>query len=470
MPALVAVAVVLGEVIVALSIADPRFSRVLVLVAGAVALTLVFRFPFAAACVLMALFGSVQLSFLVAPLGPVDARAYELLLGALLLVAVVRPVRATWGGGAGAALAIFLGLVIVAAVTAISVGAVTPVEALPWARPFCLYAFFFVVVRLFPRRHQVLRLLSVGAVFGALSGVVAALIATKSGLGAALDFGAGFNTGKGEDTIGGGADRVQLPGLGLAYILFWFALYQLVKARGAGRVGWSLVLGGMALNILVSQTRNMWLGLFIGLLLLLVLSGSGLRHRLVVGATVLVLGLVLMLSFGAGLRDDPRFGPIAERGSTLVDPDAVGQERSLSDRGAETELALEAVRANLVTGIGPGADFGMSFGLRREDGTQRPATQRFLHNQYVYLLLIGGVPTLLAFLAFLGLSLRVATRNLDRDPVQVVLAVGLFTMMVSAVVWIVFASYEMIGAIALVTGAMAALAVSERESAAGAVP
>jgi hypothetical protein len=64
---------------------------------GAAGLAFVVAFPFAAACLLLFLIGSIDLPVGAISAGPVDVRPYELLLGVLLFVAVVRPRRATWG-------------------------------------------------------------------------------------------------------------------------------------------------------------------------------------------------------------------------------------------------------------------------------------------------------------------------------------------------------------------------------------
>ncbi len=86
-PALIGAGVLLLELVVALGIAEPRFTRLLVLPLAAISLALVFSFPFAASCLFLGLVASISLPAVALPVGPVDVRPYELLLGALLLVA-----------------------------------------------------------------------------------------------------------------------------------------------------------------------------------------------------------------------------------------------------------------------------------------------------------------------------------------------------------------------------------------------
>lgn len=447
-PVLIGGGVVGLELVVALGITDPRFFRLLLLLLAGVALTLVFCFPFAAACGLLVLTASINLPEVAFGVGPIDVRPYELLLGALLLVALVRPARASWGGWAGGALAAFLAVLGLSTVLAVSEGAVTITGTVTWVRPFFLYAFFFVVVRLFADPESLRKLLAFAAGLAAISGVVAALIALSGGIGGVLDFGEGYSTQTSLDA----ARRVRVPGVALAYALFWLVVVRVVRTRGRDRLLWSLALAGMALNIVVSQNRNMWIGLVVGCLLMLTFGGPQLRHRVVLGAAVLAAGLVVMLTFGFRIDEDSRFAPILARGTTLFDPAAVGQESSLTHRAEENQLAWDVVRENPVFGIGAGTNFGQTFGEARPDGTTRRTNQNFLHNQYLYLLMIGGVPLLVTFMTYLGAVLAPFARR--QEPALIPYAVGLVMIMVSAVVMLSFTSVEIVSAIGLLTGAI----------------
>jgi hypothetical protein len=418
--------------------------------AGAAGLAFVVAFPFAAACVLLFLIGSIDLPVGAISAGPLDVRPYELLLGALLFVAVVRPRRATWGGWAGLALAAFLGLLVLSSALAIVEGRVSVTDLLPWARGFGVYVLFFVVIRLFGDRQSLLRLLTVGAVLGALSGVVAALIAMGTPIGAALDFTSGFLT----QTTVDGVRRVRLPGVALSYTLFWFVVVQIVQARGARKALWGLTLAGMGVHLAVSQNRNMWIGLIVGGLLMVTIGGPQVRHRMVATIAALAVGIALIVSFGFSIEEGSQLEPIVERGTTLFDPEAVGQERSLTHRAEENGLALNTARDNLLFGIGPGTNFGQTFAETDPNGTVRVANQNFLHNQYIYLLMIGGVPLLAAFVLFLVSVLASAARR--PDPVVLSCAVGLFMVMLSAIVMLSFSTFDMVGALALVAGVVMA--------------
>jgi O-antigen ligase len=91
--------------------------------------------------------------------------------------------------------------------------------------------------------------------------------------------------------------------------------------------------------------------------------------------------------------------------------------------------------------------------------------QLFLHNQYLYLLLISGVPGLAAFLLFLGLPIAQAVRRTPRDPAITSLAVGIAMIMISSVVAIYFTVDDMTAVLGLLAGVI--VADAEGRAAAG---
>jgi O-antigen ligase len=106
-------------------------------------------------------------------------------------------------------------------------------------------------------------------------------------------------------------------------------------------------------------------------------------------------------------------------------------------------------------GIGPGAEFGVYFDELQSGGAYKRTKQLFLHNQYLYLLLICGVPGLLAFVGFLVSSMARARGWLD-DTEVTTWAVGVGMIALSATVMISFADASSALAIGLLCGAIAA--------------
>ena len=85
-------------------------------------------------------------------------------------------------------------------------------------------------------------------------------------------------------------------------------------------------------------------------------------------------------------------------------------------------------------GVGAGADFGVRFNHQEAQGVWVYTVQRFLHDQWLWLLLIGGVPALLAYVAFIATILGRAWSRSTRTPSQTALGAGIAMVMLSAFV------------------------------------
>jgi len=454
--------VVFAELAVGVAIADARLLPLVLAVGAAAAVGVLFRLPLAGVMVLLLLVASVfppkAFAF---ELGALSTPAYEIVLGGLLIVALVKPRRATWGGRAGAALALFMTVLAVSEVVALVAERAAPIEIFNWGRPFLMLALFFVVVRLFPTRRAAQAVLVAGAIVGAATGALALLFAVGSEPAFLVqEGGEGFVTqGQGFGNLG----RVRLPGLGLAYVLFWFVVVSLLYARGARRLGWLGLLGGAVIGITLSFNRNMWVGLLIGAVLMLVFAKAGFRRRLMAGLAVVLAGLAMVFYVPGGLDDESALAPLAERSSTLLDPASLQGEDSLRDRDEETRQALSVAASNPLLGVGPGVNFGVFFN-EAVGSTYVRTPQLFLHNQYLYLVLAAGIPGLLCFVAFLASVLRTALRRASSDPPVVALGVGLATVALSALVAIYFNVPDMAAAIGLVSGAIVAMASDQSQA------
>lgn len=447
-------AVALTEVVVAACVVEPRLVKVLAALAGVAAFAAVLRWPVLGVVALLGLVASaLDPELIIVNLGPLHARGYELALGALFVVAALAPRRRTWGGAVGGFAAAFLGLLVVCTWVAIRSGSVSLSDAVQWGRGFAALLFFFCVIRLFPDRRSLDRLLTIGAVLAALTGLVSAAVAA----GVNLDPLFGSSATQFVDTSQGlgSIPRIRLPGVGLAYVLLWWAVLQGLRAHGARRLAWVAILTGMVACLGLSLNRDMWLGAVGGLFLLVPLGGASLRRSMGIGASLAACTVAVMLLLGVGVSPSSPLEPIIARGQTLLSPAAVGQEDSLQSRGRETTKAWGVVRAHPLLGIGPGTPFGVTYYAPAPNGHYEPNPQLFLHNQYLYLLLIGGVPTLLAFLAFLGGVLGRA-RRLMADRGAVASAVGLIMLLVSAFVLIAFQDANMMATLALVAGTLVA--------------
>jgi O-antigen ligase len=453
-----ALAVLLLEALLARGVSGPEVARYVFLFLGLFVIAFVFRMPMATAIVLFGLIDFVFPTELFArTVGPITVKPHEVALACLLLVAFVRPERRTWGGTPGLALAAFLALVSVSGAIAVIGGHVSLSDAFNWSRSLGLLSFFYVIVRLFPTADKQRVLLTGVAVLAGVTGVVAVMVALGAGFGSFVE-GTDVNTITTEGL--GSIQRVRLAGLSAGYALFWYAVVQAAMRPGLQRLLWGLVLAGITLDIAVSFNRNMWLGLVIGAALMATFGGAIVRHRLAVGSAVAVAGIAALMVFGSSSTSNQVVQPIAKRGATLFNPAKTSKESSLEDRARESSAAWRVARDNYVIGIGAGTPFGLYSTEPISSGSfivsSKQVPQVFLHNQYLYLLLIVGLPGLIAFLVFLGLPMVRAFQRPSRDPAITALGVGIAMIMISSVVAIYFTVDDMTAVLGLIAGLIVA--------------
>ncbi len=454
-----ALAVLLGELVLAGAVVEPGLSKLLVLLAAMAGLTFAFVLPFATACIFLALGASVLYdSYFTFRVG-VQFTLPQVVLAALLLVALVRPRRETWGGAAGGALLAFLGVIVVATFTAVSAGRVDLHTAVNSARPFFLLSFYWVVVRLFPEPERARNLLVAAAVLAAGTGVVEFATSVAGSVSSPLqDPGRQLIT----DNAGlGGLLRVRLPGVALAYGLFWWIASQAL-VDGRRKTLWSLALAATTVCIVISFNRNMWVGLVLGLALVIVAAGERTRRRLTAALVAATAGIALLVIAGPQVvGPTSALAPLIQRGSTLLSPGRELQDSSLQSRGHETTVAWQAVRHKLGLGLGPGAEFGVFYNENLGGGRYQRVSQTFLHNQYLFLVVTGGVGALIALLAYLVSVLRTAWRARRRDAAFGTLLTGVVMTMLSAVVMLSFTDPAFLVLLALVGGVVGVFAAAE---------
>jgi O-antigen ligase len=454
-----ALAVLAIELVLAKGAAAPEIPKYVLGFLGLFAVAVVFRFPMATALVFLALTDFIFYpTYFAYQAGSISVRPHEVALACLLMVAVVRPKRRTWGGAAGGGLLAFLLLLGLSAAFAVSDGHTTVTEAWNWGRPLFPLVLFWVVVRLFPSAEERRVLLTGAVILAAIAGIVALFVSLGAGIGHDLQEEGGNTINEGETA--GSSIRVRLAGLSAAYALFWFSFVQIATQIGRRRLLWGLAMAGMVLGIAVSLNRNMWIGIVLGLILMAVVGGGMVRNRLAIGIVVAIGGVALLLSVGGSNTQSHVIQPIVKRGETLLSPEKTSQENSLLSRDLETSKAWKVAQNHLVIGLGAGVPFGvfiyepvMISGLTI--GIQA-VPQLFLHNQYLYLILVAGVPGLIAFLIFLGVPLFKAVTRRPRDPFIAALGVGLALIMISAVVAIYFTSVDMTAILGLLTGVIVA--------------
>ena len=306
----------------------------------------------------------------------------------------------------------FLGSVAVAALLGIQAGRMSATDAVAWARPLMFYGSFWLVLRLFPDVPQLRTVLLAGLACGAVTGAVALVLQFSSSSSTRSRAPGGSRSTRRRRRRGiGGLKRIREPGLAFSYILFWWSVVAVIAAPPGRRLVLGTLAAFSALDLLLSFNRNMWLGLLFGLALMLGLSGIQVRQRLLGGLALAVAAIALMFSVVGDSGGSQGLEPIVERAATVLTPQQLGEESSLRDRAEESAQAWRTIQAHPAFGVGPGADFGVRFNHEEGEGVWVYTVQRFLHDQWLWLLLIGGLPALLAYVVFVATILGRAWRR-----------------------------------------------------------
>ncbi len=460
-PVALTAVIIIASAALAMMIVDDRLRLLLVPPMAIAGLWGVGRFPFAATCAVVALGATLfhPAQFKVG-VGPLDLRLSEVILGALLLIALVRPRRAWWGGTPGIALLTFFAVLTVSAIAAMTSGRAHPSDAYHYSRALAPLLLFFVVIRLFPAPHDARRLLLAAGLLSIVTGVASVLAAPPGSpiadILAPKDLPVNERPPPGQTDGLGLVNRLRLPGAALAYVLFWYAASHVLRVRGASRILWTAIAVAIAATIAVSLNRNMWLGLALGGLIFFTLSRGSSRRGLVAAALVaaaLIAGVAL-----AGIqvdRDSPAYVFVA-RAQTLLDPEAQTRTSSLTDRFYENRYAIATIREHPLMGVGPGAPFGLRDVENLGGGSFRRIDALFAHNQYLHLLLIGGPLLVVSLLVFLITpAARVLRKNYDDGVIALSTAVAM--ILVSAVVFQTFVDAPFALVVGLLVGCLTVL-------------
>ncbi len=445
----------------ALAIVDDRFRLLLLPPAALAGLWAVGRFPFAATCAVVAL-GSTILhpAHFKVGVGPLDLRLSEVILGALLLIALMRPRRAWWGGTPGIALLIFFAVLAVSAIAAVTSGRAHPTDAYHYSRALAPLLLFFVVIRLFPAPDDARRLLWAAGLLSIVTGVASVLAAPPGSplvdILAPKDLPVNERPHPGQTDGLGLVNRLRLPGAALAYVLFWYAASHVLRQRGASRIFWTATAVAIAATIAISLNRNMWVGLVLGGMIFFAFSRGSSRRGLVgAGLVAAALAAVVGLSGIQVERDSPAYAFVA-RAQTLLSPEEQTRTSSLTDRFYENRYAVATIREHPLMGVGPGAPFGLRDVENLGGGSFRRYDASFTHNQYLHLLLIGGPLLLLSVLVFVITPAARILRH-EYDDGVTALAAALGVTLVSAVVFQTFVDAPYATVLGLVVGCLTVL-------------
>lgn len=195
-----------------------------------------------------------------------------------------------------------------------------------------------------------------------------------------------------------GALRVRPPGGTLVYIVAAFAGCYLLWGPRRHRLLIGLMLVMCIVGLLISQNRNMLVGLPFGILAASVLSGRASRAVVVgfvfAGLVVALVPLATVLTGEFGTSTEGRLVARIISIGNLQEVDAT----SLSDRTYENRHAWKTLTESPITGVGWGIPYGAMI---------QGAPRLWIHNGYLWLWLRLGIVAAGCFVVALFVAIRV---------------------------------------------------------------
>ncbi len=327
--------------------------------------------------------------------------------------------RARVLGGFSLAPQIAVGSLLLGGLVGLFVGASNGVEltdAMRHARDIAFYATFWLALTAFSNRSDRSLVLKIGA-GTAVAIVLAQIVQGVLGTSIVLFFVDDpleelitCSSGPCPDPAAEGFPRVRPPGLILVYATACFAAAYLLWGPKGRRVAVGSLLAACVMGILVSQNRNMLIGLVAGLGLAGLLAKR--RGRL---AAVIAVGAVIVSVFAAATGGSSGIGEstVLERVMSLTSLSQLESSTTVTDRLRENRAALDTLSGSPIVGVGWGVPYGLTL-IRFENGEFKTLQPLFVHQQYLHIWLVAGLLGLGGLLAALVLSVVSGTRWLRR--------------------------------------------------------
>ncbi len=208
------------------------------------------------------------------------------------------------------------------------------------------------------------------------------------------------------------AMRILPPGHTLVYTLFVTALCLIVFIRERPILfsGYFYIMLALGVGVLLTYNRNYWVALIVTVTLLLLVTSTGSKTRLIalIFLVSLFAGSAILTLGASGGRFGEITGAVSDRFATLLSGKEVASERSLEDRYLENYYAMRKIAENPVMGIGLGNHYRPAVFGADDDLTF------YVHNGYLWLLTDTGFVGFAFFMWFyIGFLVR-GIRSLSR--------------------------------------------------------
>lgn len=304
----------------------------------------------------------------------------------------------------------FVGIAMISSMLSIFQSSMTINDCLGEARVVVSYLTFFVVTNLV-REKQQLRTL-VNGIF-LLGSIVALGMAAQFVVGNSIQILPGrVETLGTEGTAFLGVTRIIPPGESLIFVTFITLTVTLVLERFRLSHWLMISIWGLTgLGVILTFKRNLWVAVFLILLVLAVLSWREIWPKMIKGIlAIMIIGvslLIITLNSPDSATTKLMTGAM-ERLTSLTDPQTFEDPNSsLRWRDFEYQYAIPQIASHPILGLGMGAryrPFVSGKDSNNYDG------RKFIHNGHVYIMIKSGL--LGGYLAFFSFSLVSLLRGL----------------------------------------------------------
>ena len=346
----------------------------------------------------------------------------------------------------------FYGTAFLSLILAVTCFGVSSKNALSEFRIITFYFVFFLTTHFLRCRKDV-----VGLVKGCfwLTSLVALMMILQSVLGTSLE----ILPARVENLVTAGSEqesviRVITPGTPfiLVMAICGISIYGLTEFKMRQFV-LIFQIGLLITGIVLAYNRNFWVGIILTLIILLALSPSVTKIKLIpVSLLVAALGSILILAtLINGGRMQEYLVSTTDRFASLFAGEDLWNRDTLQDRFFENDFAYEKIKSNPAFGIGLGNAY-------RPFEEWNPKINRYIHNGYLWILMKTGFVGFIPFLAFILLALIRGYRNwrkVDDDFLKgtaLGFTLALTALMLTALVSPVFMQWQTTPVIGLMIG------------------
>lgn len=277
------------------------------------------------------------------------------------------------------------------------------------ARQFRLISYYliFFLITNFIREKAQIKLLIKGLFV--IAAVVAAAMVVQAIIGESIQ----LMPGRIESAITFGSEfetlRILPPGQTLVFVTFLTAICVLVFVQEKPVLfsGYLYLLPLLGAGIILTYNRSYWVAAILGLLLLMLITASENRMRLVALLTIVVIfgGSILAMFGGSGGKLGTTVDAVTHRFTSLFAGKELSRSGPVDDRRLENAYALTQIRSHPLLGIGLGNDY------RPEIYGPEDKLTYYVHNAYLWLLTDLGIIGFLLFFWFYLLFLARAAKS-----------------------------------------------------------